>query len=107
MKPRGGGSLVRPAVNDANAVSFGAPESYTPKMCSHSDADKLHLALQMHFTAFNTVVTMRYALCIKYNHYAQPQKCVTKVATNYMAIPPQEFQISIQQNSKAQYEVGK
>lgn len=30
---------------------------------------------------------MRYALCIKYNHYAQPQKCVTKVATNYIAIP--------------------
>lgn len=35
---------------------------------------------------FNTVVTRRYALCIKYNQYAQPQKCVTKVATNYMAI---------------------
>lgn len=57
------------------------------KMCSHSDADKTHLALQMRFTAFNTVVATRYALCIKYNHYAQPQKGVTKVATNDMAIP--------------------
>lgn len=46
---------------------------------------------------FNTVVTRRYALCIRYNQYAQPQKCVTKVATNYMAVYfAQELQISIQ-----------
>lgn len=54
---------------------------------------------------FNTVVTRRYALCIKYNQYAQPQKCVTKVATNYMAIYLyQELQISIQRKSKDHYE---
>lgn len=56
---------------------------------------------------FNTGVTRPYALCIKYNQYAQPQKCVTKVATNYMAIYLfQELQISIQQKSKGHYEAG-
>lgn len=43
-------------------------------------------------------------------HYASNtiimHRNVTKVATNYMAMPPPP-KISIQQNSKAQYEVGK
>lgn len=57
---------------------------------------------------FNTVVTRRYALCIKYNQYARPQKCVTKVATNYMAIYLfQELQISIQRKSKGHNEAEK
>ena len=30
-------------------------------------------------------VTRRFALCIKYNQYAQPQKGVTKGATKYMS----------------------
>lgn len=56
---------------------------------------------------FNTVVTRPYAFCIMYNQYAQPQKCVTKVATNYMAIYLfQELQISIQRKSKSHYEAG-
>lgn len=56
----------------------------------------------MHLTAFNTVVAMRYALCIKYNHYAQ--KCHQGSYKLHGNAPPK---ISIQQNSKAQYEVGK
>lgn len=48
---------------------------------------------------FNTVVTRRYALCIKYNQYAQPQKICHqgsyKLHGNF-----QELQISIQSKNK-------
>lgn len=57
----------------------------------------------MHLTAFNTVVAMRYALCIKYNHYAQ--KCHQGSYKLHGNAPPPQNQHP--GNSKAQYEVGK
>lgn len=51
MKPGGGGSLVLPAVNNANGPLALVLQRASCEKC-HSDVDKLHLALQNAFYCF-------------------------------------------------------